>query len=130
MWDPRGAGYYYRHVRVGGRPRRVYLGTGPAAERAAAEDDRRRAERLAQRQAREARAQAGASSALPSLRRLLTEHPEVWLDASELARRAEDALLELASADVVTREAIKLKLEVLREDLGLAVASLLERLLI
>jgi hypothetical protein len=32
--------YYYRSVRENGKPRRVYVGTGPAAE-AAAEEDRR-----------------------------------------------------------------------------------------
>jgi hypothetical protein len=35
-WERRrGARYFYRHVRVGGRPRRDYYGRGPAAELAA-----------------------------------------------------------------------------------------------
>ena len=39
--------YYYRHRRVGGRPRTVYVGAAgsPAAELAAAADDLRRLER-------------------------------------------------------------------------------------
>lgn len=48
-WEcPRGKGRYYtRSRRVGGRIVREYFGTGPAAERAAAQDAERRAERLA-----------------------------------------------------------------------------------
>jgi hypothetical protein len=48
-WEcPRGKGRYYtRSRRVGGRIVREYLGTGPAAERAAAQDAERRAERRA-----------------------------------------------------------------------------------
>jgi hypothetical protein len=48
-WEcPRGkVRYYTRSRRVGGRIVREYLGTGPAAEQAAAEDAERRAERLA-----------------------------------------------------------------------------------
>jgi len=53
MWDERGnKRYFYRHVRSGGRPRRRYAGTGPAAELAAAEDAQRRAERRARAEAR------------------------------------------------------------------------------
>src|SRR5262245_60470552 len=37
-----GRRYYYRHVRVGGESRRVYVGTGAAAEMAAAADVARR----------------------------------------------------------------------------------------
>jgi hypothetical protein len=49
MWDQRrnGRRYYYRSVRVGGKPRRRYVGAGEAAEQAAAEDARRRRERQA-----------------------------------------------------------------------------------
>jgi len=59
MLDHRGKDkvYYYRHVRINGRPVRVYVGTGPDAEKAAAEDAKRIAERRAceeQRQATEA----------------------------------------------------------------------------
>ena len=47
-WETRaGQRYYYRHVRIGGRPRRLYYGKGEAA----AEQARLEAERRRQRQA-------------------------------------------------------------------------------
>ena len=59
MWDTRGnKRYFYRHVRIGGRPRRQYAGAGPAAELAAAVDELRRLERAVEArewQAEEAR---------------------------------------------------------------------------
>jgi hypothetical protein len=53
-WEKRrnGKAYYTRTRRVHGRRIREYLGAGPAAEWAAAEDARRRAERQAVRDAR------------------------------------------------------------------------------
>ncbi len=53
-WESRkGRGRYYtRTRRIGGRFIREYLGTGPRAEDAAAEDARRRAERQAEVEAR------------------------------------------------------------------------------
>jgi hypothetical protein len=75
MWDVRGESqvYYYRHRRVGGRPRRVYVGTGAAAEEAAAEDARRKAERQADRTAAEAdrRRYAAATEPLDGLAALV-----------------------------------------------------------
>jgi hypothetical protein len=54
-WERRGAGrYYYRWRKVPGGFVREYGGTGPAGERAAAEDARRRAEREARAGARRA----------------------------------------------------------------------------
>ena len=56
MWEARGQRrYFYRHVRVGGRPRRLYAGTGRAAELAAAADALRRLNR--EIEARERRAE-------------------------------------------------------------------------
>jgi len=53
MWDERGnKRYFYRHVRVAGRPRRQYLGGGQAGVLAAAVDELRRAERRACAEAR------------------------------------------------------------------------------
>jgi hypothetical protein len=78
MWDVRGHHrYYYRHRLVDGRRVRVYVGTGPKAEEAAAEDLRRRAERKARRQAlRAAEARLRAADVpvtdLEALVRLLT----------------------------------------------------------
>jgi hypothetical protein len=43
--------YYTRSIWENGRCRRVYVGTGSLAELAAAEDDQRRAERMAERAA-------------------------------------------------------------------------------
>lgn len=46
-WQSRSPGkhYYYRSIREHGRARSIYVGTGPAAEAAIAEVERRRAER-------------------------------------------------------------------------------------
>src|SRR5260370_19618830 len=48
-WDQVGSRrYYYRSERIGGRPVRRDVGTGPAAELAAAVDELRRVERAAE----------------------------------------------------------------------------------
>ncbi len=46
-----GRRYYYRSVRTGSRVRNVYLGSGPEAEAAAAEVERRKHDRVAARAA-------------------------------------------------------------------------------
>jgi hypothetical protein len=46
-WDRRG--YYYRTRRIGASVRRVYVGAGPAAHEAAAQDALRKAKREADR---------------------------------------------------------------------------------
>jgi len=54
-WQKRGKrAYYYHSVRQGGRVRRVYHGTGPTGQLAAAVDALRRAERQAEEAARRA----------------------------------------------------------------------------
>ena len=42
--------FYYRSVRVNGRPRRVYIGSGAVAEAAAAEDERARVNKVLERE--------------------------------------------------------------------------------
>jgi hypothetical protein len=50
-WQTRPAGkFYYRSIRVNGKVRTVYVGTGAAAEAAVAEVERRRAERCTRQQ--------------------------------------------------------------------------------
>jgi hypothetical protein len=66
VWERVGRrAYYYRHVRVGGKPRRLYVGTGLAAELAAAADAARRLARETQKREQEVertrRAEAEAS---------------------------------------------------------------------
>jgi hypothetical protein len=46
-----GKAYYYRSRRIGGRPVRLYVGTGPAGEAAATSDARERLRREAQARA-------------------------------------------------------------------------------
>ena len=54
-WEQRGKRrYYYRAVRIAGRPRRTYVGTGIVAEMAAAADQQRRLQRQRQREEWEA----------------------------------------------------------------------------
>src|SRR5262245_24364433 len=78
-----------------------------------------------------AAAQAGDAAALPALRRLLRDWPEIWHELADLSRRAEDALLDLAGPDqVLIKESIRLKLAELRDDLGAPSAPALEKLLI
>ena len=50
-WEQRGGRrYYYRCVRKGDRVRKVYVGTGPAADQAAETDRRHRQQRLERKQ--------------------------------------------------------------------------------
>ena len=43
------SGYFYRSVRVAGKPMKVYMGRGPIAEMAALLDERKRDDRAARR---------------------------------------------------------------------------------
>jgi len=66
-WESRPGGrYYYRSVRVDGRPRKVYVGRGPDAETCA----RLTAERLRQRQAERAALDAEQMRVAPTDRAL------------------------------------------------------------
>lgn len=62
-----GRAYFYRAVRVGSQPRALYVGTGPAAELAAAEIAHRQAERVAHREALAESERAYASAVAPLL---------------------------------------------------------------
>jgi len=63
-----GRRYYYRSLWAGGRPVRRYVGTGPAAELAAAHDDLRRVEREARRRALRAERERWAAAEAPLAR--------------------------------------------------------------
>src|SRR6187401_2872732 len=60
-----GRRYYYRSIRVGGRVRSVYVGTGPLALLAAAEDEEARRDRDRRRRAVAARREALAAAERP-----------------------------------------------------------------
>ena len=81
-WDKRGI-YYYRHVRKGSRVRRVYVGSGTKAVRAAEEDERRRAARQAQVAAE--RAEKARLSAIHDKSRSFTSAVDLLVKAALLA---------------------------------------------
>jgi hypothetical protein len=66
----RGGVYFYRSVRIDGQPRKVYLGTGPAAERQASLESEKRQRHQSEREAllAEQVQVAGADRALEDLR--------------------------------------------------------------
>jgi hypothetical protein len=77
------------------------------------------------------RAHEGDAGVLPRLRRLLDERPELWEQAGDLARHAEQALLELvAGRSLFAREAVERKLAGLKAELAGPGATPLERLLV
>ena len=65
-WVSRGSRkYYYQSTRVGGVPTRKYLGSGPEAEKAAAEVERSRTEKAAEAAALHAEEQNHAAATAP-----------------------------------------------------------------
>lgn len=77
------------------------------------------------------RAEKGDLTALEPLRRLLSEMPALWRHYGDLAAWAERSWTDLISGNnLVLKESLRLKLADLRNDLGHAGASPLERLLI
>ncbi len=69
-WETRaGQRYYYRHLRIGGRPRRLYYGRGEAAAEQARLEAERRRRRQADREALHAE-QARVAAADHALREL------------------------------------------------------------
>jgi hypothetical protein len=77
------------------------------------------------------RACQGDETILPHLRQLLAEHPELMDQFGNLARHAEEAFLNvLAGPSLLGKEAARLHLAKLKEELGQPAASPLEKLLI
>jgi hypothetical protein len=77
------------------------------------------------------RANEGDESAVPGLRRALAEYPVLAERLVRLALRAEEAVIELvAGSSLAAREAVALHAGRLRDELGEAAASPLEKLLI
>ena len=77
------------------------------------------------------RARRGDPAALPALRAVLEEHPEVWRHAGDLAAHAERAWVELAvGPDLLAREALTRHLAALKAELAGPAPTPLERLLV
>jgi hypothetical protein len=77
------------------------------------------------------RAHDGDAGVLPRLRRLLDGRPEVWRQAGDLARHAEQCLLDLlAGRSLFAREAVERKLAELKAGLAGPEPTPLERLLV
>jgi hypothetical protein len=77
-------------------------------------------------------ARNGNAEVLPELRQMLDGRPEVWEFYGNLGRHAELAWIEaiVGSKDLFLRETVWRRLARIREDLGIAQASPLEKLLI
>jgi hypothetical protein len=77
------------------------------------------------------RAKQGDATVVHRLRELLAEHPAVWMRYGDLAAQAEMAWANLAAGpDFHLRECLLLRAEALRQELGGAAPSLVEKLLI
>ena len=85
-WDAKSGSkrYYYRSVRDGDRVRKIYLGCGPEAEKAAREVEQRRIQRKANQEAlrREQTALSGANEAIDALQTLTQGLYEAFLVAN------------------------------------------------
>lgn len=77
------------------------------------------------------RAEAGDTSVLPELRRLLTEVPELWQQYGDLALHAEKTWIRLAAGpNAMLQECLERKLAELQQELGRDEAPPLEQILI
>jgi len=77
------------------------------------------------------RAEKGDQTALEPLRRLLSDVPALWRHYGDLSAWAERSWIDLiAGNNLALKESLRLKLIDLRNDLGYAPASPLERLMI
>ena len=76
------------------------------------------------------RAQAGDRSTLPAIREMFDRQPELWEANGDLARIAEDKLIDTATGDnLFAKEAIRRRVDRLKSDLVGSKPSPLERLL-
>jgi len=77
------------------------------------------------------RAQNGDQTAVPGLRMFLDAHPEVWLQAGDLAKQATEAWKQMiAGPDLLLAESLQRKLEAMKVELLSADPSPLETLLV
>jgi hypothetical protein len=77
------------------------------------------------------RAQKGDAAALPEIRRVLDEHPEVWTTAGDWSVHAREVWVKLASGgDAVLAESTRRRLDALQEELSRPFQDPLERLLV
>jgi hypothetical protein len=73
----------------------------------------------------------GDAAALPEIRRVLDEHPEVWKTAGDWAVHAREVWVKLAShGDAVLAESTRRRLDALQEELSRPHQDLLELLLL
>ena len=75
-------------------------------------------------------ARRGVKEALPYLRKILDEHPELVKQYGDLAKRTEQAWLALFGENLLTQEATARQLEAKRQELAEGKTSPLERLVI
>lgn len=75
-------------------------------------------------------ARRGVKEALPYLRKVLDEHPELVGHYDDLARRAQHAWLQLFGSNLLAQEGTARQLDALRQDLAEYRASPLEKLVI
>jgi hypothetical protein len=78
------------------------------------------------------KAHKGEEDAVPKIRQILSEHPDLARQFADVARIAEDALIEVMTKeqDLAAKELIRCQLEAMREEIaGKTPSSPLERLL-
>jgi len=76
-------------------------------------------------------AEKGEEDAVPEVRQILSEHPDLAWQFVDVAKVAEDALIEVITkeGDLATKELIRCQLEAMREQIAGKNSSALERLL-
>jgi hypothetical protein len=77
------------------------------------------------------RAQAGDAGALPQLRQLLDERPDLWKEVGDLAWHAREAMVALAAGQsLLVKESVRRRLDELQAELAGPAPSPLEKLLV